>query len=141
MRTALTCAFAILLLPAGLTAVAFAQKSALDESLRHREESDWQAALDIWKWAEPGYREEKSSARLARLLEDAGFRVERKVAGMPTAFIATFGSGAPVIGLLGEYDALPGLSQQAVPWRQPREETWPRPRRPSRWPSRFAPAR
>jgi aminobenzoyl-glutamate utilization protein B len=53
-------------------------------------------------------------------LEAGGFRVERGVAGIPTSFIAAIGSGKPVIGILGEYDALPGLSQQAVPLRQAR---------------------
>ncbi|MGQ0636363.1 MAG: amidohydrolase [Planctomycetaceae bacterium] len=122
MRQTSFCAVLLLFMTA-LVGVAQAQKAALDASVRGREELDWQAALDIWNWAEPGYREEKSSARLARMLEEAGFRVERKVAGIPTAFTATFGSSTPVIGLLGEFDALPGLSQQAVPWRQPREET------------------
>jgi aminobenzoyl-glutamate utilization protein B len=102
--------------------VARAQKSALDESIRKREEQSWSAALKIWKWAEPGYQESKSSALLAGMLEEAGFKVARKVAGIPTAFTATYGDGKPVIGLIGEFDALPGLSQDAVPWREPREE-------------------
>src|SRR5438309_230435 len=102
---------------------ALAQKAALDESIRKREEPSWQAALKIWEWAEPGYQETKSSALLAGILEEAGFRVERKVAGIPTAFTATFGGEKPVIGLIGEFDALPGLSQQALPHRQPREGT------------------
>jgi aminobenzoyl-glutamate utilization protein B len=54
------------------------------------------------------------------MAEQAGFKIERGVAQIPTAFIATYGSGKPVIGILGEYDALPGLSQQAVPYRRPR---------------------
>ncbi len=61
----------------------------------------------------------KSSALLAGQLEAAGFQVVRGVAEMPTAFTATFGEGPPVIGILGEYDALPELSQQAVPQRSP----------------------
>ncbi|MDF1512883.1 MAG: amidohydrolase [Anaerolineae bacterium] len=65
----------------------------------------------IWSWAEVGLHEDKSSAHLADMLENWGFSVERGVAGMPTAFVATFGSGKPVIGLLAELDALPGLSQ------------------------------
>lgn len=71
-------------------------------------------AKQIWEYAEVGYKETKSSALLAETLEKAGFKVERGVAGIPTAFIATFGSGKPVIGILGEYDALPGVSQDAV---------------------------
>jgi aminobenzoyl-glutamate utilization protein B len=101
----------------------FAQKEALFESLRRREDDAWKSARQIWEWAEPGYQEEKSSALLAGLLESAGFKVERKVAGAPTAFTATFGAEKPVIGILGEFDALPGLSQQAVANRQPREAT------------------
>lgn len=99
-----------------------AQKAALDESIRGREEQSWEAALKIWKWAEPGYQESKSSALLAGILEEAGFRLERRAAGIPTAFTATFGEGKPVIGIIGEFDALPGLSQQAAPYRLPREE-------------------
>ncbi len=71
--------------------------------------------------AEPGYQETKSSALLADMLASAGFDVERGVAGIPTAFTASYGSGKPVIGILGEFDSLPGLSQEAVPHRQPRE--------------------
>ena len=103
--------------------VCFGQREALFETLAKREEQAWNAALQIWNWAEPGYQEEKSSALLANQLEGAGFRIERKVAGIPTAFTATFGSGRPVIGILGEFDALPGLSQEAVPYRQARDET------------------
>jgi aminobenzoyl-glutamate utilization protein B len=107
------------LLPARLC---WAQKSALTESIRHREATAWEAAQAIWRWAEPGYQETKSAALLANMLEEAGFRVERKVAGIPTAFTATVGSSTPVIGIVGEFDALPGLSQEAVPYRQPRPD-------------------
>ncbi len=79
----------------------------------------------IWEYAELGLIEYKSSKLLADTLEKAGFRVERGVAGMPTAFVATYGSGRPVIGIMGEYDALPGLSQKAVPWKEPIEEGAP----------------
>lgn len=99
-----------------------AQKPDLDRSIRQRADQAWEAALKIWNWAEPGYQETKSSALLADMLAEAGFRLERQVAGIPTAFTATFGEGHPVIGLIGEFDALPGLSQQAVPYRQPRDE-------------------
>lgn len=80
---------------------------------RH-EPAGWDAAQRIWEWAEPGYQETRSSELLAGMLAARGFRVERGVAGIPTAFTATFGTGSPVIGILGEYDALPGLAQQAV---------------------------
>jgi aminobenzoyl-glutamate utilization protein B len=82
----------------------------------------WSAAREIWTFAEVGYQEHKSSAVLQQLLAGAGFRVEPGVAGMPTAFVATFGSGKPVIGLIGEFDALPGLSQEAAPARKARVE-------------------
>ncbi len=75
----------------------------------------------IWKYAELGLREFKSSKLLADELEASGFTVERGVAGMPTAFVASWGSGKPVIGIMGEFDALPGLSQKPVPWREPLE--------------------
>ncbi len=67
----------------------------------------------IWDYAETALQETKSAALLADLLEKEGFAVTRGVAGMPTAFVASAGSGSPVIGILAEYDALPGLSQAA----------------------------
>jgi aminobenzoyl-glutamate utilization protein B len=76
-------------------------------------------ALQIWKFAEVGYQETKSSALLQSQLAAAGFDVKAGVADIPTAFVATYGSGKPVIGILGEFDALPGLSQRAAPERQP----------------------
>jgi aminobenzoyl-glutamate utilization protein B len=76
-------------------------------------------AMQIWDWAEVGYQEEKSSALLRSELEKEGFRIQSGVAGMPTAFIAEAGSGEPVIAILGEYDALPGVSQEAVPFQKP----------------------
>jgi len=72
-------------------------------------------AHEIWGLAEMGYLEEKSSALLQKTLSNAGFSIEKGIAGIPTAFKAEYGSGFPVIAILGEYDALPGLSQQAVP--------------------------
>jgi len=100
---------------------AFAQKSALNESIQRREVATWQIARKIWEFAEPGYQETQSAKLLADTLEQAGFVVERGVAEIPTAFTATFGEGKPVIAIMGEYDALPGLSQQAVPEQLPRE--------------------
>lgn len=96
----------------------FAQKNRLAESIQNRDVETWKAAKQIWEWAEPGYQETKSSKLLADMLERNGFQVERGVAQIPTAFVATAGSGTPVIGILGEYDALPGLSQKAVPVRE-----------------------
>src|SRR5690606_654829 len=79
-------------------------------------------ALKIWAYAEVGYKEERSAALLQEALRSQGFRVTTGVAGIPTAFVAEFGSGSPSIGILAEYDALPGLSQMAVPERKPIEE-------------------
>lgn len=76
-------------------------------------------ALSIWEYAELGYKETKSSALLQRTLQDNGFVVESGVAGIPTAFVASYGSGSPVIGILAEYDALPGLSQDSTPAKIP----------------------
>ena len=69
----------------------------------------------IWSYAELGLLEFKSSKLLADEIEKHGFKLERGVAGMPTAFVATWGNGSPTIGFLGEYDALAGLSQKAAP--------------------------
>ena len=72
-------------------------------------------ALQIWNYAEVGYKEVKSSTLLQQTLTNNGFTVQKGVAGMPTAFVATYGSGQPVIAILAEFDALPGLAQEAVP--------------------------
>ncbi|MDB5111713.1 MAG: amidohydrolase [Mucilaginibacter sp.] len=72
-------------------------------------------ALQIWDYAEVGYKEYKSSALLQKTLTDNGFTVAAGVAEIPTAFVATYGSGKPVIGILAEFDALPGLAQDSVP--------------------------
>ncbi|HEY7156691.1 MAG TPA: amidohydrolase [Gemmataceae bacterium] len=68
---------------------------------------------DIWTFAELGLQEHRSAARLVGVLKKAGFRVKEGVSDMPTAFVAEYGSGKPIIGILAEYDALPELSQQA----------------------------
>ncbi len=72
----------------------------------------------IWAYAETALKESKSSRELADYAEAQGFRVNRGVSGMPTAFTAEFGSGKPVIGIMGEFDALPGISQKAQPTRE-----------------------
>ncbi|MGY8731140.1 MAG: amidohydrolase [Pirellulales bacterium] len=93
------------------------QKHDLYATINARQQTSWETAKQIWDWAEPGYQETKSSALLIKILRSQGFHIESGVAGIPTAFTATFGTGKPVIGMLGEYDALPGLSQQATPQR------------------------
>ena len=77
-------------------------------------------AMKIWHLAEIGFRETQSAALLQEQLQREGFTVESGVAGMPTAFVASYGSGSPVIGVLAEYDALPGVSQEAVPEKKER---------------------
>jgi aminobenzoyl-glutamate utilization protein B len=79
----------------------------------------------VWEFAELGLIEFKSSALLADELEKHGFHVERGIASMPTAYVATWGKGKPVIGIMGEYDALPGLSQKKLPWKEPLEPEKP----------------
>ncbi len=74
-----------------------------------------QIAQKIWNYAEVGYKEKQSSLLLQETLRQAGFQVEAGVADIPTAFVATFGQGKPVIGIMAEYDALPGLSQDTIP--------------------------
>jgi aminobenzoyl-glutamate utilization protein B len=73
----------------------------------------------IWSHPELGFLETKSSAEHQQHLRENGFTVETGVAGMPTAYVATYGQGSPVIGILAEFDALPGLSQDTVPYRKP----------------------
>ena len=89
------------------------------EFIAGRSARDAEIAKSIWNWAEVGYQETKSSALLQQELTKAGFKVEAGVAGIPTAFVATAGSGEPVIGLLAEFDALPGINQDAVAERAP----------------------
>lgn len=93
--------------------------------LKKNEDLFIKASDQIWSFAEVGLQEYKSAQVLQKLLRDAGFRLEVGVGGMPTAFIATWGEGKPVIGFLGEYDALPRCSQNTVPFREPVQEGAP----------------
>ncbi len=69
------------------------------------------ASCDIWDHPELAFHEDYACARLTGLLEGEGFQITPHVAGMSTAFVAQWGAGAPVVGIMGEYDALPNLSQ------------------------------
>ncbi|MGA2263973.1 MAG: amidohydrolase [Acidobacteriota bacterium] len=89
------------------------------EGIEAKHQAYADVALQIWKFAETGYQEVKSSALLEAKLAEAGFTVQKGVADIPTAFVANYGSGKPVIAFIGEYDALPGLSQEAVPEKKP----------------------
>ena len=94
---------------------------AMDQVLRSldaKRDAYADIAKQIWSFAEVGYQEVKSSALLQSQLRSAGFAVKSGVADIPTAFVASWGSGRPIIGIVGEFDALPGLSQKAIPQRE-----------------------
>lgn len=100
-------------------------KKAIHASVEKHEKELIRISDEIWAAAEIAFQETKSSQALSDYAEQNGFTVEKGVAGMPTAFVATYGSGSPVIGILGEFDALPGLSQKTVPTKNPVEEGAP----------------
>jgi aminobenzoyl-glutamate utilization protein B len=105
-----------------LLAAADAQAENADDIMRFidsRYEETGTIARNLWEYAEVGYLEEKSSDLLQRALVDEGFSIEAGVAGIPTAFVGSYGEGGPVIGILAEFDALPGINQDAVPSRTP----------------------
>ncbi len=79
-------------------------------------------AMSLWDFSETALHESRSAELLADALEAEGFTVERGVAGMPTAFVASYGSGAPIIGVLAEYDALPGVGNGKTPNRSERDD-------------------
>ncbi len=93
-------------------------KGAIQKSLEKRTKEYEQIAKSIWEWAEVGYQEEKSAGLLKQTLSEEGFSIESGVAEIPTAFVAEYGSGKPIIGILAEYDALPGISQDVVTERK-----------------------
>ena len=109
----------------GLVVVATSPGQAQDQaqavlaSIEARRDHYAQLARRIWDLAEVGYRETESAALLQQELKSAGFRIETGVAGMPTSFVASYGEGQPVIAVLAEYDALPGITQDAVADRKP----------------------
>lgn len=114
----------LLFLLAGI--VAFGQKIPKDKkqliaSVENHKEDLISISDKIWANAEIAFQETESSKLLADYAEANGFTVERGVAGIPTAFIATYGEGKPVISVLGEFDALPGISQKAQPTKEPLE--------------------
>jgi aminobenzoyl-glutamate utilization protein B len=117
MRSTLAVALAAALAAAPLAAQS--AKQQLAASIDSRFAAYTRVADQIWSFAEVGYQETKSSSLLQGELQQAGFKVTAGVAGIPTAFVAEYGSGKPVIAILAEFDALPGLSQRAVPERSP----------------------
>jgi aminobenzoyl-glutamate utilization protein B len=105
--------------PGALTKADVRKKQAAAASIDAQRPELIALADQVWGFAETALKETRSAALLADHAEKQGFRVERGLAGMPTAFVASYGAGRPVIAVLGEYDALPGLSQRAVPERSP----------------------
>jgi len=103
-------------------AVVESAKQAVEATIEARRGDLVEMADRIWEYAETALRETRSAEVLAAYAEANGFAVERGVAEMPTAFVASYGSGSPVIGILGEYDALPGISNVAEPRRAARVE-------------------
>ncbi|MCH7631740.1 MAG: amidohydrolase [Planctomycetes bacterium] len=104
--------------PVIAVAVDAANKNAAIGSVdKHRQELI-RLSDQIWRFAETALRETKSARVLADYAQSQGFTVERGVSKMPTAFVATYGSGRPIIGIMGEFDALPGLSQKPVPQKE-----------------------
>ena len=92
--------------------------SDLDHTINKHQSQFENIAMQIWDLAEVGYQEYKSSKLLQDALEDHGFKIQNNVANIPTAFIAEYGSGKPVIAILGEFDALPGVAQSASPFKE-----------------------
>jgi aminobenzoyl-glutamate utilization protein B len=93
-------------------------KKAVQKSIDKRTKKYEQIAMSIWNFAEVGYQEENSSRLLKETLSDEGFSIESGVAEIPTAFVAEYGSGKPIIGILAEFDALPGISQEVATERK-----------------------
>lgn len=107
----------LLLLPA--SRLAADDTDAILDLLDGRYEQTEQLSRALWELAEVGYREQGSSALLRETVAAEGFEVETGVAGMPTAFVARWGDGGPVIAILAEFDALPGINQSDRPFREP----------------------
>ncbi|MCB0840986.1 MAG: amidohydrolase, partial [Bacteroidetes bacterium] len=100
-------------------------KQAVIESVEKHQAELIELSDKIWAYAETALEEHNSSKALSDYAKSQGFEVQLGVAEMPTAFIASYGSGKPVIGILGEFDALPGISQKASPVKEPYQEGAP----------------
>ena len=109
-----------------LPTISFAQfnksETQVIQELDKKANDYFSIAKRIWDYAEVGYQEYKSSKLLQETLKQEGFHLEIGVAGMPTAFVASYGQGSPVIGILGEFDALPGITQTDSPEREKRTD-------------------
>ena len=95
------------------------QKKVIINSIEEKREKLIEISDNIWEAAELSLREFKSSKYLSDYAEENGFTVEKGVAGIPTAFTATYGSGRPIIGIMGEFDANAGISQKKQPTKEP----------------------
>ena len=129
MRTRLTLAVILILALSGSSirgqVTVTGNKAQALVSIEKRRAELIKLSDQIWTYAETALREHKSAKLLADYAEQQGLKVERGIAGMPTAFIASYGQGSPVIGILGEFDALPGISQKASTVKEPLEEGAP----------------
>ena len=101
------------------------EKQSVIEQVDSLEQEIQTMSMELWNYSEIALTESRSAEYLASILEAEGFRVERGVADMPTAFFAEWGNGGPVIGILAEYDALPNIGNDPVPQRQPRSDGHP----------------
>lgn len=110
---------------AGDESDAAATTEAVLQGVLQRSDDAVGLAVDLFAYAELGYLERRSAKRLSTYLESNGFEVQRGVADIPTAFVASRGEGSPVIGILAEFDALPGLSQAPTPERRPLQDGAP----------------
>ncbi len=123
-KTVLATTLVLLLAPAARAQLspekqtALEMAAALDDEIRRMAET-------LWEYSEIALEEKRSAAFLAKLLEEEGFAVKRDAAGMPTAFVAEWGQGRPIVGVLAEFDALPGIGNAAVPRREPRADGHP----------------
>ncbi|MHB8055737.1 MAG: M20/M25/M40 family metallo-hydrolase, partial [Candidatus Aminicenantales bacterium] len=109
-EVALAC---LLIIPQVVSGGVLKKKEEAVASIEKRQAEITGLSDEVWGLAETALLETKSAQVLANYLEKQGFKVDRGVANMPTAFVASYGEGRPIIGVLGEYDALPGLSQKA----------------------------
>ena len=117
--------FALLLLLPFRSALAQNIDALKQEALRETEAFRLvinEMAIELWNHSETALKESRSAELLIHRLRAAGFTIEEGVADMPTAFVATYGSGSPVIGILAEYDALPGVGNEPVPERRARAD-------------------
>ncbi|NVD28655.1 amidohydrolase [Parasphingorhabdus flavimaris] len=113
--------FALAALPAMAQAQQTDVMSDISALVDARSAESAKTARKLWEWAEVGYQEQKSSGLLQQSLKANGFKITDGVADIPTAFTAEFGSGGPIIAILAEFDALPGINQDAVATRTPIE--------------------